>query len=307
MPKAVRLEEYGGVDVLQIVEVPRPEPGPDQVLVQVKAAGINPGEAKIREGALAARWPATFPFGEGSDLAGVVVATGPGVTAFKAGDEVIGWTDNRASHAEYVVTEAEKLTPKPPAVPWEVAGALYVAGATAWAAVRAVSLSEGDTVVVAGAAGGVGSIAVQLAKRAGATVIGLASEPNHGWLRDHGVIPVTYGDGVEDRIRAAAPDGKVDAFVDTVGGDYVQLALDLGVAPSRVDTVANFEAVEKFGVKGDGSMVGSSAAVLAELAGLIAAGELDIPITATYPLDQVQDAYRRLAEGHLLGKIVLIP
>jgi NADPH:quinone reductase-like Zn-dependent oxidoreductase len=307
MPKAVRLEEYGGVDVLKIVEVPRPEPGPDQVLVQVKAAGINPGEAKIRDGALAARWPVTFPFGEGSDLAGVVVATGPGVTAFKAGDEVIGWTDNRASHAEYVVTEAEKLTPKPPAVPWEVAGALYVAGATAWAAVRAVGLSEGDTVVVAGAAGGVGSIAVQLAKRAGATVIGLASEPNHRWLRDHGVIPVSYGDGVEDRIRAAAPDGKVDAFVDTVGGDYVQLALDLGVAPSRVDTVANFEAVEKFGVKGDGSMVGSSAAVLAELASLIATGELDIPIFATYPLDQVQDAYRRLAEGHLLGKIVLIP
>ena len=110
-----------------------------------------------------------------------------------------------------------------------------------------------------------------------------------------------------DRIRAAAPSGKVAAFVDTVGGDYVQLALELGVAPSRVDTVANFEAVEKFGVKGDGSRVGSSAAVLAELAGAIAAGELKIPIFATYPLDQVQDAYRRLAEGHLLGKIVLIP
>jgi NADPH:quinone reductase-like Zn-dependent oxidoreductase len=307
MPKAVRFDEYGGVDVLKVVEVPRPEPGPGQVLVQVKAAGINPGEAKIRDGLLAARWPSTFPSGEGSDLAGVVVATGPGVTAFQPGDEVIGWTDNRASHAEYAVTEAEKLTPKPPAVPWEVAGALYVAGATAWAAVRAVNPSAGDTVVVAGAAGGVGSIAVQLAKRAGATVIGLASEPNHGWLRDHGVIPVSYGDGVEDRIRAAAPDRKVDAFVDTVGGDYVQLALDLGVAPARVDTVANFEAVEKFGVKGDGSMVGSSAAVLAELAGAIAAGELEIPIFATYPLDQVQDAYRRLAEGHLLGKIILIP
>jgi NADPH:quinone reductase-like Zn-dependent oxidoreductase len=307
MPKAVRFDEYGGVDVLKVVEVPRPEPGPGQVLVQVKAAGINPGEAKIRDGLLAARWPSTFPSGEGSDLAGVVVATGPGVTAFQPGDEVIGWTDNRASHAEYAVTEAEKLTPKPPAVPWEVAGALYVAGATAWAAVRAVNPSAGDTVVVAGAAGGVGSIAVQLAKRAGAIVIGLASEPNHGWLRDHGVIPVSYGDGVEDRIRAAAPDRKVDAFVDTVGGDYVQLALDLGVAPARVDTVANFEAVEKFGVKGDGSMVGSSAAVLAELAGAIAAGELEIPIFATYPLDQVQDAYRRLAEGHLLGKIVLIP
>ena len=190
-------------------------------------------------------------------------------------------------------------------MPWEAAGALFVAGATAWAAVRAVTLAEGDTVVVAGAAGGVGSIAVQLARRAGATVIGLASEANHEWLRSHGVIPVTYGDGVEDRIRQAA--GTVDAFIDTVGGDYVQIALDLGVKPSRIDTIANFEAVEKFGVKGDGNAVGASAQVLAELAGLIAAGELEVPIAAAYPLDQVQDAYRRLAQGHLLGKIVLIP
>ena len=227
------------------------------------------------------------------------------MTVFAAGDEVIGFTNNRASQAEFVLAEAKNLTPKPAAVPWEVAGALFVAGATAWAAVRAVTLAEGDTVVVAGAAGGVGSIAVQLARRAGATVIGLASEANHEWLRSHGVIPVTYGDGVEDRIRQAA--GTVDAFIDTVGGDYVQIALDLGVKPSRIDTIANFGAVGKFGVKGDGSAVGASAQVLAELAGLIAAGELEIPIAAAYPLDQVQDAYRRLAQGHLLGKIVLIP
>ncbi len=305
MPKAVRFDQYGDVDVLKVVDVPRPVPGPGQVLVQVKAAGINPGEAKIREGLLHARWPATFPSGQGSDLAGIVAETGPDVTGFAAGDEVIGFADNRASQAEFVLAEAKNLTPKPAAVPWEAAGALFVAGATAWAAVRAVTLAEGDTVVVAGAAGGVGSIAVQLARRAGATVIGLASEANHEWLRSHGVIPVTYGDGVEDRIRQAA--GTVDAFVDTVGGDYVQIALDLGVRPSRIDTIANFEAIEKFGVKGDGSAVGASAQVLAELAGLIAAGELEIPIAAVYPLDQVQDAYRRLAQGHLLGKIVLIP
>ena len=305
MPKAVRFDRYGDVDVLKVVDVPRPVPGPGQVLVQVKAAGINPGEAKIREGLLAARWPATFPSGQGSDLAGIVAETGPDVTGFAVGDEVIGFTNNRASQAEFVLADAKNLTPKPAAVPWEAAGALFVAGATAWAAVRAVTLAEGDTVVVAGAAGGVGSIAVQLARRAGATVIGLASEANHEWLRSHGVIPVTYGDGVEDRIRQAA--GTVDAFVDTVGGDYVQIALDLGVKPSRIDTIANFEAIEKFGVKGDGSAVGASAQVLAELAGLIAAGELEIPIAAVYPLDQVQDAYRRLAQGHLLGKIVLIP
>ncbi len=305
MPKAVRFDDYGGVDVLKVTEVPRPVPGPGQVLVQVKAAGINPGEAKIRDGLMAARFPATFPSGEGSDLAGVVAATGPDVSGFSAGDDVIGFTENRASHAEYVLTEAANLTPKPAAVPWEVAGALFVAGATAWAAVRAVAPTEGDTVVVAGAAGGVGSIAVQLARRAGATVIGLASPANHEWLRRHGVVPVTYGDGVADRIRQAA--GKIDAFVDTVGGDYVQIALDLGVEPSRIDTIANFEAVGKYGVKGDGSAVGSSAKVLAELAGLIASGDLEVPITAAYPLDQVRDAYRRLAQGHLLGKIVLIP
>ncbi len=305
MPKAVRFDEYGGVDVLKVVDVPQPVPGPGQVLVQVKAAGINPGEAKIRDGLMAARFPATFPSGEGSDLAGVVAATGPDVSGFSAGDEVIGFTDNRASHAEYVLAEAANLTPKPAAVPWEVAGALFVVGATAWAAVRAVAPAEGDTVVVAGAAGGVGSIAVQLARRAGATVIGLASPANHEWLRRHGVVPVAYGDGVADRIRQAA--GKVDAFIDTVGGDYVQIALDLGVEPSRIDTIANFEAVGKYGVKGDGSAVGSSAAVLAELAGLIASGDLEIPIAASYPLDQVRDAYRRLAQGHLLGKIVLIP
>jgi NADPH:quinone reductase-like Zn-dependent oxidoreductase len=285
--------------------VPRPVPGAGQVLVQVKAAGINPGEAKIREGLLAARWPATFPSGEGSDLAGIVAETGPGVSGVSVGDEVIGWTDNRASQAEYVVVEEQHLTPKPAGVPWEVAGALFVAGATAYAAVRAVSLTEGDTVVVSGAAGGVGSLAVQLARRADATVIGLASQANFGWLAGHGVIPVAYGDGVAHRIRLAA--GKVDAFIDTFGADYVQLALELGVEASRIDTIANFEAVARYGVKGDGNGAGASASVLAELAGLIAAGELEVPIAATFPLDQVQDAYRQLATGHILGKIVLLP
>jgi NADPH:quinone reductase-like Zn-dependent oxidoreductase len=303
--KAVRFDEYGGIDVLKVVDVPRPVPSAGQVLVQVKAAGINPGEAKIREGLLDALWPATFPSGEGSDLAGMVAEAGPGVTSFSAGDEVIGWTDNRASHAEYVVVEAQHLTAKPAGVPWEVAGALFVAGVTAWAAVRAVDLTEGDTVVISGAAGGVGSLAVQLARRAGATVIGLASEAHFQWLAGHGVIPVAYGDGVADRIRQAA--SKVEAFVDTYGAEYVQLALELGVEPSRIDTIANFEAVGRFGVKGEGSAAGSSASVLAELAGLIAAGELEVPIAATFPLDRVQDAYRRLAEGHLLGKIVLLP
>ncbi len=303
--KAVRFDQYGGIDVLKVVDVPQPVPGAGQVLVQIKAAGINPGEAKIRDGLLHARWPATFPSGQGSDLAGIVAETGAGVTGVSAGDEVIGWTDNRASQAEYVVVEEQHLTAKPAGVSWEAAGALFVAGATAYAAVRAVSLTEGDTVVVAGAAGGVGVLAVQLARRADATVIGLASETHHSWLAGHGVTPVAYGDGVAGRIRQAA--GQVDAFIDTFGAGYVELALELGVEPSRVDTIANFEAVAKFGVKAEGNAAGASASVLAELAGLIAAGQLEVPIAAAFPLERVQDAYGELASGHTLGKIVLLP
>jgi NADPH:quinone reductase-like Zn-dependent oxidoreductase len=288
MPKAVRFEGYGGVDVLKVVDVPRPVAGPGQVLVQVKAAGINPGEAKIREGLLHSRWPAVFPSGQGSDLAGVVAETGPGVTGFSAGDEVIGFTDNRASQAEYVLVEAANLAAKPPTVPWEVAG-----------------LTHGYWVVVGGAGGGVGSITVQLARRAGATVIGVAGAANHGWLAGHGVIPVSYGDGVAGRIRQSA--AQVDAFIDTFGDGYVELALELGVAPSRVDTIANFGAVQRYGVKAEGNAAGASASVLAELAGLIAVGQLEVPIAAVFPLDEVREAYRRLAPGHIRGKIVLVP
>lgn len=308
MPKAVRFDHYGGPDVLEVVEVHRPVPGPGQVLVRVKAAGINFGEAKIREGLMDAVFPATFPSGQGSDLAGVIEEVGTGVDGFEPGDEVIGFTDERASHAELVVVEAENLTPRPPNVPWEIAGALFVVGCTAWAAVRAVSLSPGDTLVISGAAGGVGSLAVQLARRQEATVIGLASEPNHSWLAEHGAIPVTYGDGdgVAERIREAA-DGRVDAFIDTVSPEYVELALELGVKPERIDMISNPPAGQRLGVKTDGNMVGASAEVLAELAGLIERGELELPITRTYPLEEVRDAYRELEQRHLRGKIVLIP
>jgi NADPH:quinone reductase-like Zn-dependent oxidoreductase len=303
--KAVRFDEYGDVNVLRIADVPDPVPGPGQVLVQVKAAGINPGEAKIRDGLLHSRWPATFPSGQGSDLAGVVAAVSSGSTAIAPGDEVIGYTDDRASQAEYVLVPAEHVTPKPDGVPWDVAGALPVAGFTAYAAVRAVAAGPGDVVVVSGAAGGVGTITVQLARRAGATVIGLASERQHAWLADHGVIPVSYATGVADRIRAAA--GHVDAFIDLVGDGYVELALMLGVAPGRIDTIVNFGAVQEHGVRAEGNAAGASPAVLAELAGLIAAGQLEVPIAGTFPLAEVRAAYTELAAGHIRGKIVLVP
>lgn len=305
--KAVRFDEYGGADVLGVREVPAPEPGPGEVLVRVKAAGINPGEAKIREGALHERWPATFPSGQGSDFAGIVERAGSGVTAFAPGDEVIGWVDTRSSQAEYVTADAANLAAKPAGVPWEVAGAIPVAGFTAWAMVRAVGTGNGDTVVVSGAAGGVGSLAAQLARRAGAAVIGLASPSNHDWLARHGVIPVAYGAGVAERIRDAAGGQDIDAFLDTYGGDYVELALgDLKVRPERVDSIVRFDAVEKYGIKAEGNAAGASASTLAELAGLVAAKELEIPLAHTYPLAEVREAYAQLAKGHIRGKIVLI-
>jgi len=307
--KAVRFDEYGTVDVLDVREVPVPEPGPGQVLVKVKAAGINPGETKIRDGSLHERWPATFPSGQGTDFAGVVDKLGPDVTTTEVGEKVIGWVDTRSSQAEYVVAEAAHLALKPSGLPWEVAGAIPVAGFTAWAMVRAVGVKPGDTVVVSGAAGGVGGLAAQLAKRKGAVVIGLAGPSNHDWLTRHGVLPVVYGEGVAERIREAVPAGQaVDAFLDTQGGDYVELALnDLKVRPERVDTIVRFDAAAKYGVKTDGNAAGASAATLGELARLAAAKELEIPLANSYPLSDVRAAYTQLEKGHVRGKIVLIP
>jgi NADPH:quinone reductase-like Zn-dependent oxidoreductase len=273
----------------------------------VKAAGINPSEAVIRTGAVAELFPSAFPSGQGSDLAGVVEEAGAGAGGFSPGDEVIGFSNKRASQAELVLVEADDLTRKPEKVSWEVAGGLYVAGVTAWGAVHAVQPQEGETVVVSGAAGGVGSLAVQLARRTGAMVIGLAGESNHGWLASHGVIPVAYGDGVADRVRAAAPAG-VDAFIDTHGGGYVELALLIGVAAGRIDTIADFGAAAKYGVKTDGGAeAGPGAQVLAELADLIADGQLEVPIANVYPLAQVREAYTELERRHTRGKIVLMP
>jgi NADPH:quinone reductase-like Zn-dependent oxidoreductase len=304
--KAVRFDKYGGLDVLDVREVADPVAGPGEVLVAVKAAGINPGEIAIREGRLDARWPATFPSGEGTDLAGVVRALGDGAAGFALGDEVLGWTEQRASQAELVVVPVDQLTAKPADVPWEVAGSLFVAGMAAYASVQAVSPQAGETVVVSAAAGGVGSVAVQLARNTGAKVIGLAGEQNHDWLRARGIVPVTYGDGQAERIRAAAG-GTVDAFIDTFGGGYVELAVELGVSPERINTIADFDAVERLGVKGQGTHAIASAALLAALAALVADGRLEIPIAHTYPLAQVRDAFEDLAARHTHGKIVLLP
>lgn len=329
--RAVKFDKYGGIDVLHIDEVPVPIPEEDKVLVRVKAAGINPGEAAIRQGYMDKQWPAHFPSGQGSDFAGVIERVGDKVDKFKVGDEVIGFTDDRASQAEYVTVDANHIIRRPSHVSWEQAGALFVVGTTAYAAIRAVGLKKGETLVVSGAAGGVGSIVVQLARNLGARVIGLASKSNHEWITRHGGIPVTYGEGMTERIKAAArgtaaaggtssaaggtaaalganaAGSRIDAFIDTYGHGYVDIAVALGVKPERIDTIIDFEAAHKHHVKMEGNAEGGKASVLAELANLIDKGRLEIPIARIYNLNDVRDAYQELEKRHTHGKIVLVP
>lgn len=307
--RAVRFDGYGDRDVLYVAEVPMPEPAPDGVVVEVRATSVNIGEAKIRTGALAEVFPSTFPSGEGSDLAGVVTAVGADVTGVDVGDEVVGWSDERAAHATHVAVPAAQVVAKPAGLEWDVAGSLYVAGMAAVASVESVDPRAGETVVVSGATGGVGVIAVQLLQRRGVEVLGIASERNQDWLRTLGVTPVAYGADASatlQNIRAAVPD-KVHAWVDVVGGGYVGQAIELGVPADRINTIADYGAVQEHGVRGDGTSTAASAENLALLAGLAADGDLEVPVVSTYPLDRIRDAYAELERGHTRGKIVLHP
>ena len=306
MPRAVRFDHYGDRDVLYLADVPVPVPSQGEVLVRVHAAGINPGEIAIRTGRLDSSFPATFPSGEGSDLAGIVTAVGSEVTAFSVGDEVLGWSWDRSSHADYVVVPSTQLIAKPPALSWEVAGSLYVVGCTAYAAVRAVGVRQGDTVAVSAAAGGVGTVVVQLLRLRGAVVIGIASQVHHGWLEDHGVVPVAYGDGLDGHLRSAAPNG-VDAFIDLFGPEYIELAIALGVRPDRIETIISRDKALEVGAKAEGSVDASTTDVLSEMAELVASGQIELPIAATYPLERVREAFAELEHRHTLGKIVLVP
>ena len=304
--RAVLFDRYGDRDVLYVADVPMPTPAAGEVVVEVKAAGINPGEAKIRSGALRDSFPATFPSGEGSDLAGIVVAVGDGIDDFAVDDAVLGFSWRRSSHATHVAVPVSQLIHKPAELSWEVAGSLYVVGCTAYAAVRAVDAKAGETVAVSAAAGGVGTVVVQLLALRKAHVLGIASPSNADWLRSHGAVPVPYGEDLAGRLQAAAPDG-IDAFIDLFGPEYVQLAVDLGIPRDRIETIASFAKAQELGVKADGSGTASTPEVLTEMADLVASGAIEIPIAATYPLERVADAFEELERGHTRGKIVLIP
>lgn len=305
--RAVRFEEYGGRDVLYVADVPRPEPAAGEVVVEVRAASVNPFDSMIRSGVIRDLFPAQFPSGQGSDLAGVVVAVGADVTALAVGDEVLGWTPDRTAQATHVAVAAEHLAPKPPQLSWAAAGSVHMAGATAWACARAVGAGAGQTIAVSAAAGGVGSFLVQLLTAQGVRVLGIASEGAADWLAKRGAVAVPYGDGLRARLLEAAGPAGVHAFIDLHGPEYVDLALTLGIPAERVQTTVAMERAAQVGARTDGRHNATSRDVLLELTELVGSGAVEIPVAATYPLGRVTDAYAELERGHTRGKIALIP
>lgn len=299
MAHVVRFSEFGSPEVLEVVEVPTPEPGEGEVLVEVYAAGLNPVESAVRRGDHPERWPVELPATQGRDLAGLVIASGPGAERFSRGDEVMGFVDHGAQATHVVVPEAN-LMPRPPALSWEVAGSLYTAGTTAWTAVEGLGLGPGDTVVVTAAAGGVGCLAAQFARMRGATVVGTSVETRFDFLRQFGVLPTPYGPGLADRVRALTPN-TVTAFLDFLGGETAE-ARALGVPASRVFTILDWDAVDKHrAVRASAGDV----VALGRVAALAAARRIRLPIADVFPLDAVADAYRALDKREAPGKIVL--
>src|SRR5690554_1550995 len=233
MSRAVRYSEHGDVDVLQVVEVDEPQAGAGQVRIAVRAAGLNPYDAKARRAVYGER---KLPSGQGAEFAGVVDEVGEGVTSVSVGDDVLGWT-SFAAQAEYVVVKAERVAPKPAELGWAAARKINLVGNTALRSSRSLDLGPADTVLVSAAAGGVGLLAVQFARATGATVVATASSANHDFLRGLGAIPVAYGDGQLQRLREAS--AEYTAMLDNHGRDSVLLGLELGIPPERINSIAD--------------------------------------------------------------------
>ncbi|CAM5554269.1 MULTISPECIES: NADP-dependent oxidoreductase [Streptomyces] len=303
--KAMALRRYGRTEDLEWTELPDPKVAPGEVLVRVKAAGVNPVDWKLAEGRLDAVMETGFPLVPGWDVAGVVERVGFDVTEFAPGDEVFGYIRKDwaqfGAYAELVSAHVRLLAPKPAALTWEEAAGVPLAGLTAYQAVQRTGLQPGETVLVHGAAGGVGSFGVQIAAALGARVIATASERNHDFLRSLGAVPVTYGDGLRDRVRELAPQG-VDAAVDFAGHDAVEVSLDLLDDPGRLASVVDPEAAAK---GGHYVWVRPDRADLTVLAALADDGRLTVHLDRVLPLHEAAEAWRINQGGHTRGKLVL--
>ncbi|GAA1971116.1 NADP-dependent oxidoreductase [Microbacterium deminutum] len=290
--------------VLEVIDREEPHAGPGQVRVRVRAAGLNPVDWKIAASPAAAeRYGITAPAGFGNDYAGEIDEVGEGVAGFAVGDRVFGGARGRAV-AEHAVSTVgtDLLAHTPDGLSDEVAGSLLIAARTADAAVAAVGATPGDTVLIGGAAGGVGVLAVQLAVAAGATVVATGSAGNHDFLRELGAIPTTYGEGLVDRVRALAPSG-VDAAIDLQGTETALAAIELGVPPVRIATIAAGP-TRPAGTIATGG-VDAAPDALDRIARALAEGTLTLPIQATFPIERIQDAVQLLRGGHVRGKVVV--
>lgn len=301
--RSLRYARYGGPDVLEFIESEMPHPRWGEVVVDVLASGINHIEAFVREGHLAETVPIELPTGQGSDFAGLVREVGTGVEGWKRGDEVIGHAV-RGAHATQVVVPASSLVRKPKRVSWEEAGGLYLAGLTALDTLDGLHLKQGDTLVISAAAGGVGNIEAQLAKFAGVRVIGTCGERNHDFLREQGVKPVVYGEGMADRIRKLAPEG-VTAFIDNFGQDGQELAFELGVPPEKYRSSEDRKAIELAALEPDEEFSAHATKQLQRLAEYAADHALRVVVSAFYPFDLIIDAFEDLERLHARGKIIV--
>ncbi|WGU96385.1 NADP-dependent oxidoreductase [Paenibacillus dendritiformis] len=301
--KAAAISSYGSPDVLQVMEFEDPQAGKGQIRVRIKSAGVQPFDCAVRSSGWAPPgMTIQLPQILGNEFAGVVDQVGDDVSGFSVGSEVIGWA-LMASYAEYVVVSPDQLVHKPHDMPWKEAAVITASGQTAHTGLRELGVSPGETVLIHAAAGGVGTFAVQLAKAWGATVIGTASERNHDYLRSIGAVPVTYGDGLAERVRALAPNG-VDAALDAAGGDALRVSVDLVARKERIGTIVDFELAAKLGVRAIRSQ--RSAHRLAELVELYKQRKLHIHISRSFSLQQAADAHREVETGHVRGKVVLL-
>ena len=305
MTRTIQFSEYGGPELLRVVDAPMLTAGPGQVRIAVRAAGVNPIDSKIIQGFMREVMPLALPAGLGSDVAGVVDQVGADVTAFHVGDEVMG-SSLTSAISEYALADSANLVLKPAEVSWEVAGSVAGAGGTAWSVLNRLQVRPGETLLVHAAAGGVGTFAVQLAVARGVRVIGTASERNFDYLQSIGAAPVRYGDGLLDRVRAIAPPG-VDAVLDASGRGEIPLSIEIAGGPERVLTLVAFDAagtgIQVF-AGGTGDERGPA---LREIVSLIQQGSLTVPIWSTFPLEETAAALQASNAGHLRGKIVVLP
>ncbi|KAA0925608.1 NADP-dependent oxidoreductase [Streptomyces apricus] len=300
--KAIVFDAFGGTEVLHQSEIDTPEPGAGQVRVRVRAVGVNPVDGKIRSGIMEAIFPTTLPAVPGGEIAGIVDALGEGVTQFAVGDEVLGWSET-GSYAQYALADASVLAPKPAGLDWTKAAALPVASDGAERVLDLLDIKAGETLLIHGASGALGTVAVQLAVARGARVIGTAGPANQDYVTSLGATALVYGEGLVERVRALAPEG-VDAVFDAAGKGALEDSITLRGTTDRIVTTADFRARELGIIFAEGPQR-RSATRLAELARQAANGTLTLTVGATYPLAEAATAQQVSDAGHGRGKLVL--